>query len=295
VQLKSGLIFILHTALQIVNLAIWALIVFTLGIVKLLLPIPAIRKRLLIVMNGAMFAFGIVSVRLIKCFNKLEIDYRISDELSKDQWYLLIANHLSYLDIILLIEFSATRIPAPKFFLKRELIWLPFVGIAAWALDMPFMHRFSKAYIQKHPHLKGKDIETTRRSCEKYKDTPTTIINFVEGTRFTPEKHQQKNSPFSHLLPPKAGGIAFTLAAMSNLFTHILDVSLAYPNNTKHPMMDMLSGKMTSIIIDVTQLPVPQHVGGDYFNDDSYRSLFQNWLNDIWIAKNERIRAMVNR
>ncbi|MFC3093639.1 acyltransferase [Alteromonas sediminis] len=293
-QVKSALIFVVHTSLQIINLALWALIVFFLGLIKLLIPIALIRKHLLFLMNSAMFAFGIISVRLIKVFNDLDIDYRISDELSEEQWYLLIANHLSYLDIILLIEFSANRIPAPKFFLKRELIWLPFVGIAAWALDMPFMRRFSKAYLEKHPHLRGKDIETTRRSCEKYKDTPTTIINFVEGTRFTTQKHKQKNSPFSHLLPPKAGGIAFTLAAMSNLFTHILDVSLAYPENAQHPMMDMLSGNMKKIIVDVTQLPIPDHVGGDYFNDEGYRSLFQNWLNDIWIAKNERIRAMVN-
>lgn len=268
----------------------WAIIIFVLGLVKLVVPINSIRKALLFIMNNALFAFSKVSVRLIKLFNKVEFDYTLTGELSERQWYLLIANHLSYLDIILLIEYAAWKIPAPKFFLKRELLWIPLVGLPAWALDMPFMRRYSKAYLEQYPEKKGKDLATTQKYCEKFKDTPTTIINFVEGTRFTFQKHQLKQSEYSHLLPPKAGGIAFTLAAMANLFTHILDVSIAYPDNPKHPMVDMLSGKMKRISVDVTLLPLPEHLGGDYFNDADYRVVFQNWLNDLWMAKNERLR-----
>jgi 1-acyl-sn-glycerol-3-phosphate acyltransferase len=206
---------------------------------------------------------------------------------------LIVANHLSYLDIILLIEFAHGRIPPPKFFLKKELIWLPFVGLGAWALDMPFMRRYSQAFIAKNPHLRGKDIETTRKSCEKFKSQPTTVINFVEGTRFTDEKHQQKNSPFECLLPPKAGGIAFTLAAMGELFTNILDVSIAYPQNRRHPMFEMLSGQMTHIVIDVRVLEVNDDVIGDYFNNNNFKQRFQQWLNDLWHTKDQRLKQLL--
>jgi 1-acyl-sn-glycerol-3-phosphate acyltransferase len=201
-------------------------------------------------MHRLYFAFGIFSVALIKVFNRIEIRIEIDEALSKQKWYLITANHVSYLDIILLIDFCAPRIPPPKFFLKKQLIWLPFVGLAAWALDMPFMRRYTQEFVEKYPHLRGKDIETTKRYCERYIDEPTTVINFVEGTRFTKQKQKAKKSPFSHLMKPKAGGIAFTLSAMGNLFSAILDTTIAYPNST-HPMMDMLCGRMTKIVIDV--------------------------------------------
>lgn len=294
-NIRSALCFVAHFSLQIINLGFWAILVFCLGLIKLLLPIKQVQCALLIIMHHAMFSFGKYSVGLIKLFNPVKLEYCVDGELSQDSWYLLIANHLSYLDIILLIEFAAYRIPAPKFFLKKELIWMPFVGIAAWALEMPFMRRYTRAFLVKYPHLKGKDIETTRRSCEKFKHQPTTIINFVEGTRFTQEKHQMKQSPYTMLLPPKAGGIAFTLAAMGHLFTHILDVSLAYPDNTEHPMIDMLCGNMQRIIVDVTLLQLPEEVGGDYFNDETYKQRFQSWLNQIWMTKDAKLQQLVNR
>lgn len=292
-RLRSYIIFPIHLALQLTNLAIWGCLVIAFGIVKLLLPVKAAQKVLLSVMHRLYFAFGIFSVALIKVFNRIEIRIEIDKALSKQKWYLITANHISYLDIILLIDFCAPRIPPPKFFLKKELIWLPFVGLAAWALDMPFMRRYSQAFIQRNPHLRGKDIETTRRYCQRYVDQPTSVINFVEGTRFTTAKHIEKKSPFSHLMRPKAGGIAFTLSAMGELFSNILDITIAYPNS-KHPMMDMLCGRMTTIIIDVNTLPVTQELIGDYFENIKFQKQFQIWLNALWEKKNARMRAWMS-
>ena len=289
----APLIFVIHTPLQIFNLALWASLVVMFGLVKLVLPVPTLQRALLGVMHFFMHCFGRVSVALIRIFNNVRIDYHVHGSLSTQNWYLLIANHLSYLDIILLIDFTRKRIPPPKFFLKQELIWLPFVGIGAWALDMPFMKRYSRAYLAKYPHKNGQDIETTKRFCQKFKHQPTTVINFVEGTRFTPSKHQAKGSQFTHLLPPKAGGIAFTLATMGNLFTNLLDVSLLYPENARHPMIEMLCGQMTRIVVDVNVLPVTAEVQGDYFADDSFRGRFQTWLNALWLNKDSRINQLL--
>jgi 1-acyl-sn-glycerol-3-phosphate acyltransferase len=292
-KLRSFLIFPIHLTIQLCNLALWGGLVIFFGLIKLIIPISGAQEVLLNVMHRLYFSFGIFSVAIIKAFNRIEIRIEFDEALSKQKWYLITANHISYLDIILLIDFCAPRIPPPKFFLKKELIWLPFVGIAAWALDMPFMRRYSQAFVQKNPHLRGKDIETTKKYCMRYKHKPTTVINFVEGTRFTQQKHKLKQSPFSHLMRPKAGGVAFTLSAMGELFSNILDITLAYPDS-RHPMMDMLCGRMTKIVIDVTTLPVTDELIGDYFNNQAFQSHFQQWLNTLWEKKNARMRAWMN-
>jgi 1-acyl-sn-glycerol-3-phosphate acyltransferase len=290
-SLKAYFIFPLHFVLQMTNLGFWGLSIVFFGIVRLIIPIKIVRSELLKVMHFFYFSFSVISVGFIKFFNNVKVEVKIDETLSKQKWYLIIANHSSYLDIILLIRFCAEHTSPPKFFLKKELIWLPFVGIAAWALDMPFMRRYSQEFVAKNPHLKGKDIETTRKSCKKFVHSPTSVINFVEGTRFTPDKAEQRQSPFSHLLRPKAGGIAFTLAAMGEQFNNLLDITLAYPNNLGHPMREMLSGKLTHIVIDVSVLPISDEAIGDYFNNPSFRGNFQEWLNALWVNKNKRMKA----
>lgn len=285
----APVIFMVHLPLQVINLALWGGLVILFGFLRLLLPLPVIQKTLAPLMNFFMLCFGKCSLLLIRLFNPVKLDYRVHGELSKQSWYLIVANHLSYLDIILLIEFSAFRIPAPKFFLKQELIWLPFVGLAAWALEMPFMRRYSTAYLKKHPEKQGTDIATTKRYCQKFRHQPTTVINFVEGTRFTPLKHARKQSPYENLLPPKAGGIAFTLATMGELFTNILDISLLYPDNTKHPMLAMLSGQIRRIIVDVNVIDIPAEAIGDYYTNAEFKAGFQQWVNTLWQNKDRTI------
>jgi 1-acyl-sn-glycerol-3-phosphate acyltransferase len=272
-----------------ISLAFWAICITLLGLIKFILPLNFITKPLNIILNSMMCAFGFCSVALIKCMNKVELDYVVDGELSKKDWYLIVANHLSWLDIILLTDFAAGKIPAPKFFLKKELIWLPFVGLGAWALDMPFMQRYSKTFLQKNPHLEGKDIATTKKSCEKFRQLPTSVINFVEGNRFTPEKQKLKKSPFENLLPPKAGGIAFTLATMGELFTSILDITIIYPDTQGSPMMAMLGGRLKKVIIRVNVHPVNDKIIGDYFNDEKFKQGFQDWLNTVWQNKDKLI------
>lgn len=290
--LLSPLIFVVHTTLQIANLALWGGLVILFGLIKLLPLGQKVRLFWNGLMHAFMFSFGKISVFLIRVFNTVDIECAVHGELSKNKWYLIIANHLSYLDIVLLIEFAADRIPAPKFFLKKELIWLPFVGLAAWALDMPFMQRYTRAYLEKHPEKRGKDLETTKASCEKFRTVPTTVINFVEGTRFTEQKHLAKKSPYQHLLPPKAGGVSFTMGAMGHLFTNVLDISLLYPENKKHPMMAMLSGTMTKIVIDVNVTPVPETQVVE--SGPTAREQIQQWLNNLWKNKDSTIANLLN-
>jgi len=277
-------------ALFSLNLSLWGVIVTLCGVLKIL-PLPAMQHACSRLAHWAYRRWSWHNRQLIELFNPVEWQLSGLSELKQDRWYLLISNHKSWLDIPVLSQFALERIPEPKFFLKEELKWVPFIGSASWALDMPFMKRYSQAQLAKNPALQGKDIETTKKSCEKFCHQPTTIINFVEGTRFTPQKKRHKNSPFQHLLPAKAGGIAFTLASMGSQFDAVLDVTLIYPDNPGHVALDMLLGRLKRVVIQVEVLPVDDSIIGDYFNDPAYRQRFQQWLNQRWVHKDQQIAA----
>ena len=169
---------------------------------------------------------------------------------------------------------------------------MPFIGQAAWALDMPFMKRYSREQIRKKPTLRNQDIETTRKHCAKYKARPTTVINFIEGTRFTLAKHQkagQKGSQLHHLLPPKAGGMAFTLASMGELFDQVIDVTLIYPHNNGNVMFAMLCGNLKKVVMRVNLANLDNDMIGDYYNDEQFKQQFQAKLNAQWQAKDQAI------
>ncbi len=271
------------------NLAFWGIVVTPLGLIKLLLPFKAVHRLTGYAGKGCYRGWTAVNTALINLFNNVDWQVTGAQTLDKQSWYLLISNHKSWLDIPVVSTVAHSRIPEPKFFLKDQLKWLPFLGTGCWALDMPFMKRYSAAQLAKRPELKGKDIETTRASCQKFKTVPTTIINFVEGTRFTEQKKAHKHSPFRYLLPPKAGGIAFTLASMGEQFNAILDFTLLYPDNPDHVALDMLMGKLKRVVVQVEVLPVDQQVIGDYFNDEQFRQRFQLWLNQRWQLKDQQI------
>jgi len=222
----------------------------------------------------------------------VEWEVEVPDGLRMDRWYLVIANHQSWADVLALQYAINDVIPYFRFFLKKELAWVPFLNVAWWALDYPFMTRYSKEFLEKNPHMKGKDIETTRKSCEKFRDTPVSIMNFIEGTRFRPERHEKQNSPYQHLLKPSAGGIAFALGAMGDQLTSIVDVTIAYPEGRRE-IWDFMCGRVPKVKVKVREIPITDDVLGDYFNDEEFKQRFQKWLNDLWAEKDEILDRML--
>lgn len=220
-------------------------------------------------------------------------DIRGDENLRKDRSYLIISNHQSWVDIPALVQTFNRRSPYFKFFLKKELIWVPFLGLAFWALDYPFMKRYSKATLEKRPELKGIDLEITRRACEKFRDQPVTVVNYLEGTRFTPAKHAQQQSPYHHLLKPKAGGIAFVLASLGKQLDAILDVTILYPEGKPPGFWALLSGQVKRVIVDIRTLPLePSLCEGDYQSDPVFREQVQQWVGALWAEKDRRIEAL---
>lgn len=217
-------------------------------------------------------------------------DIRGNAELRRDRSYLVISNHQSWVDIPALVQAFNRRTPYFKFFLKQQLIWVPFLGLAFWALDYPFMKRYSKAFLDKNPHMMGKDLEITKAACEKFKRLPVTVVNFLEGTRFTPAKQAQQQSPYRYLLKPKAGGVAFVLATLGEQIDAVLDVTLVYPEGNPPGFWALLSGQVGKVIVDIqTRNLAAELWQGDYQNDPVFRQYMQDWVTQLWQEKDARI------
>ena len=215
-------------------------------------------------------------------------------ELKYKGWYLVNANHQSWVDILVLQHVFNGKIPLLKFFLKKELIKVPIMGLCWWALDFPFMQRFSKAYLEKHPEMKGKDLETTRKACEKFSVIPTSVMNFLEGTRFTQKKYEKQQPPYRYLLKPKAGGIAFALNAMGDKFNSLLNITIVYPDGIPS-FGDFLAGKVKRIIVRVEEEKIPaEFTEKDYNNDPEFRAQFQQWTHQLWLEKDDLIHQLLD-
>ncbi len=231
--------------------------------------------------------------RWMRLTQNTDWDVQGLEGLNPRSWYLVNANHQSWVDILVLQHLLNRRIPLLKFFLKQQLIWVPVMGLAWWALDFPFMRRHSEAYLQKHPEMRGRDQETTRRACEKFALIPTSVMNFLEGTRFTKAKHARQQPPYQHLLKPKTGGMAVALNAMGEKFDAVLDVTIVYPDGIPD-FWQFLSGRVARVIVRVQPLPIPsQLLGADYAGDAATRQAYQQWVHELWLAKDARIATLL--
>ena len=284
--IRGGLVF----SVIAMNTLFWFLPLMVLAVVKLLLPCRPVRNPV----TRALTAIGEswISVNTALFRTACSIDWRLEGDtdLRRDEWYLVIANHLSSIDILAMQALLNRRIPFLKFFIKQQLIWVPFIGLGWWALDMPFMKRYSASYLARKPDMKGKDFETTRRACRKFRDMPTSVMNFVEGTRFTTEKRDRHKDPYRHVLRPRGGGFAVALSSMGEMFGAVLDVTLIYPNGPTS-LWALCCGDHVETVVHIRQRAVESWlIGGDYEKDRAWRRRVQEYLGDIWHEKDELIQ-----
>jgi 1-acyl-sn-glycerol-3-phosphate acyltransferase len=261
------------------------------ALAKAVLRVPAWRPafdRTLMLIAESWIGFN---SRLIDLFTRTRFVVEGLDELRYGGHYLVLANHQSWVDIPVLQKVLNRRVPLLRFFLKSQLFWVPFLGVAWWALDFPFMKRYPKSKIAKNPELAGRDIEATRRACEKFRHIPVSVMNFVEGTRFTPAKQRAQGSPFRHLLKPKAGGVAFVIGAMGEGIESVLDVTIRYDIG-KPDLADLFGDRIGEVRMHIAERPVPpEFAGRDYETDRAFRVEFQAWLNRLWHEKDARLAA----
>ena len=275
-----------NTVLHVVPLLVVA-------VVKALLPIERLRAASSRWLTGIAESWIGVNGWMLDRFSRTRVHVEEDAVLEPDGHYLVLANHQSWVDIVVLQRVFNRRIPLMRFFLKRQLIWVPLLGVAWWALDFPFMARHTREQIQRRPELAGRDIEATRRACEKFRATPVAIMNFVEGTRFTPAKHERQGSPYRHLLKPRAGGVAFVLDAMGDGLHAILDVTIAYPGG-RPSLVDLIANRVPEVRVQVRQRAIPVELaGGDYQSDADFRARFQQWINGVWLEKDADMERLL--
>ena len=287
--LKGSIIFVL----VVLNTVFWLPVLVFGAVLKILIPLPLIKKIVTKTLIFAATCWVSLNSALLDLFNKIEWIVTGADGLSTEEWYLVNCNHQTWSDIPIVQKVLNKKVPMLKFFLKKELIWVPIIGICWWALDFPFMKRYTPEMIRKNPSLAGKDLATTRKACEKFKTLPVSVFNFMEGTRFTPEKHKKQQSPFTNLLKPKAGGAAFVLGSMGEQMHTLLDINIIYPNNERKSPWDLVCGRITKVVVHVRKIQIPhEFLGKDYANDEQFRTHFQAWLNDFWLTKDRLISEM---
>jgi 1-acyl-sn-glycerol-3-phosphate acyltransferase len=292
--LPAPLIGIIASLLLALNALFWVPILLVFAIVRLILPVKKVRLLIDPVLVAIAETWISGNSGWMKLTQRTEWDVDGIAGLDPNNWYLVNSNHQTWADIFVLQHLFNRRIPLLKFFIKDQLKWVPVMGLAWWALDFPFMRRHSEEYLKQHPEMRGKDQAATRKACEKFALIPTSVMNFLEGTRFTPAKHQRQASPYRHLLKPKAGGIALALNAMGDRFQAILDVTIVYPDGAPN-FWEFLCGKLKRVIVRVQILPVPAHLmKSDYSNDAATREAFAVWVRQLWQDKDAQISVLLD-
>lgn len=286
--LRGSFALLLYT----LNTIFWTSLLFLVAIPKLVIPVRACQRvfgRLSVALANCWICVNNLNLRLV---NRVRWEFQGLAGLKKDAWYLLVANHQSWMDILVLQKAMLGRVPFLRFFIKKNLIWMPFLGQAWWVMDFPFLARHSKEQLRQNPSLAKKDLKAISAACEKFKLLPTTVMVFAEGSRVTAAKRALQESPYAHLLKPKVGGIARTFKAMGGHLDAVLNVTVAYPQGVKGFWEFICSKHQTVRVrvenISLKSLPFLQGTGKGGGN-----AQVQEWLNGLWRDK-DRLLAEMN-
>lgn len=269
------------------NLLLWSGLM-TPGILLKFVPVFALQRRGARLCVWSASRWVAVNQRIYRLMHpvadaRAHGEARFIGELDPSKSYLLICNHQSWADILILFDSFHRRVPFLRFFLKHALLWVPIIGAVCWGMDFPFMKRHSREAIAKNPDLAREDLETTRRACTVYQQEPVTVVNFAEGTRFNAGKHARTGSPYVRLLKPKAGGLAFTLEAMGEQFAGVIDVTIAYRHTSRNLLWSWLCGEQAGVRLEARLLKVPPA------SEDP-----REWLNQLWQRKDARIGQLLS-
>lgn len=293
--LPSKIIGAIAGFLLAVNVVFWVTILFIFSIPKILLPWSPLLKVINRILHwiGENWIAG--NSGWMWLTQKTDWDVQGLEGLNYNGWYLVVSNHQSWVDILVMQHLLNRKIPLLKFFIKRELIKVPLMGFAWWALDYPFLYRHSSEYLKQHPEQKGKDFEATRKACEKFGIVPTSVMNFLEGTRFTPAKHEKQKSEYQSLLRPKSGGLALALNVLGEKFNSLLDITIVYPDGIPG-FGDFLCGRVKRVIVRMRTIEIPKHLlHGDYEGDPAFRDAMHKWVQKLWQEKDGQIQKLMKK
>ena len=293
--LPAPLLFVINFTFISVVKAILAIPVFVLAFVRLILPFGPVLSFVDRINQAVFYLWISNNAFLMWLTNRIQWDIQGADiEKIKGSCF-IISNHVTWTDIVMLGQIYRGKIPITKFFLKHSLIYIPLIGLACLGLGMPFLRRYSKQQLLKNPKLKTKDIESTNKACRRLIHAPSTLVNFVEGTRYTKEKAAAVKSPYHHLMPPKAASLGIALGQIGKDIEILFNTTLRYPDNEESPFIDMLKGKLKTVYASIEPIKVTDEIIGDYLGDKQFKHSFTLWLRELWERKDAELDEMYKK
>ena len=289
--IKSSLVGFITLILIIIELTIGFGTLAIVNVPRAIFPFKSLKIKLAKISNsiGEYTVYGLKII--MKIMHRDSMQVFDNNKFDKNAWYMAISNHQSWADIFILLVAAHKRIPLLKFFMKKELAWIPFIFLANKTLNMPFVNRHSKKELEKNPNLRNKDYENTLKACKRFLRSPSTIFSYAEGTRNDAAKHKAQNSPYKNLLKPRIGGIATALSAMPNINV-LVDYSVVYKSE-KRGAWSFLKGDMKDVKVLVRKYDIPENLKNkNYSTDAEYRKNFKNWIEAIWIKKDQEIERL---
>ena len=284
--------------LLFLNLLVFGIPVVIVGIAKFAVQVTAPRSRLrtrIILLSSAIAERWVaMNTRIFDWMLATHWDIAgMPEAMPPDGRYLIISNHVSWVDIFTIFRVFHRKAAFVRFFLKQQLIFFPVVGQACWALEFPFMRRYSADELRRHPEKRGRDLATTRRACQRYRHIPVAILTFLEGTRFSEEKRVDQDSPYEHLLRPRVGAIAFVVASLGDQLDAMIDVTIGYPGGDV-TLWHFMTGKVKTITVRARRLEVPaEFYTAEITEPGPARDRFKAWIESIWREKDALLATPV--
>lgn len=286
---------LITATLMTICIVFWFIVMFPFVIMRLI-PVSGVQRLASKICVTIATLWVGSNQRIYKLMHGNQGQITIEGEFPTNSSFLVLSNHAAWADILVLFNTLHRHAPFGRFFLKKELIWIPIVGVVCWAMDFPFMARHSREKLAKNPELANSDLETTRQACEVYKTQPVTVINFLEGTRFTPTKQQKQRSQYNHLLNPKYGGLSTTLNVMGEQFAGLVNVTIVYEPGKGNKTWAWLCGRQQDMVVNIKVEKIdPLMIQGNYREDPSFKQLFKTWVNTMWLAKDKQIGEIKTR
>lgn len=199
--------------------------------------------------------------------------------LDKHRDYIVVLNHRSWLDILVIMKVFVPKLPIVKFFLKKSLVFLPFLGQVCWALDYPFINRQGK-------HQQDKTDQVLKQLSSIEKGLPMAMVIFPEGTRF---RSQKPGGTLQNCLPPRCLGLAKLLQATADRQPLLLDVTLHYSSSN---LLAFFTGTLEKITVDYQVSELDPSWYGDYAKDRAFRQVFKDKVNTLWQQKDQRYQQI---
>lgn len=178
------------------------------------------------------------------------------DDIPMRENALLVSNHQQMPDIpaIMKLARSRHRLGDLKFFVKKQLKWVPGMGWGMQFLDCLFVDRDWAS-----------DNEKIHRTFARLVSgrVPVYLVSFVEGTRMTLPKlevarayAQENGFPIPrHTLVPRSKGFSASIEALRSHITAVYDITIGYENGVPS-LWQYIKGLVQRIHLHVRRFPI---------------------------------------